>query len=259
MGLLGLVRTACRDAVEFLYPRQCLHCDAEAEGLFCTACAVEWDALRLKAACYGCGHSVADPELPCAWCHGKGRKHLHRVARLGKLDGPLRSAVLAQKYRGEWWVAEQLAEYLADSPPARSLLHDADVLVPVPLHPTRRFFRGFNQAEVVARVLARRFRKPVAFPVIRHRRTPPQVATLTPRQRWENVRDAFRLVDPMAVRARRVVVLDDVMTTGATIASVVRTLTPARPTQVSAVVLAVAESDRRRSRGSGTRIAVDAA
>lgn len=138
-----------------------------------------------------------------------------------------------------------LADRLLEQERVKGLMSETQVIVPVPLHRLRQVARGYNQAEVTARRLARRCRLPVARPVIRLRNTESQTNMTSAAQREENMRDAFALVDPKPVRGRHVVVVDDVMTTGATLRAVARALRPAKPASLCAVVLAVADPKGR--------------
>ncbi|MEM6560827.1 MAG: phosphoribosyltransferase family protein [Planctomycetota bacterium] len=237
-------RWAWQESVHFAYPQRCVHCETTSDEMFCGECETDWSATLAEPCCLACGRPVADAEVQCVWCGGRGRRRLDRVARLGVLDGPLRSAVVAQKYRGQWWVAERLADALADLPAARSVLADTDVLVAVPLHWSRQMARGYNQAGVIADVLAKRRGLPVTTPAVRHRRTLPQVHATSARQRWTNVRDAFRLTNPDAIAGKRVVIVDDVMTTGSTVGALAKAIEPAQPAAVGAVVLAVADAKK---------------
>jgi ComF family protein len=105
----------------------------------------------------------------------------------------------------------------------------------------RQFSRGYNQAAVIARYLSRKCCKPVAVPLSRIRRTETQTHFTSRRKRFKNLKDAFKLIDPKFVRGKRVLVIDDVMTTGATLQTVARALKPAEPESMSALILAVAD------------------
>lgn len=177
----------------------------------------------------------------CPYCQGAGLRPFERVAALGTFRDPLRHLIYATKYHRRWPVAERLADRLFAQESIREILDAADCLVPVPLHRLRQITRGFNQAEVVARRLARRCGKRVARPTIRLRNTPTQTHLHSRAKREENLRDAFGLVNERSIRGRHVAIIDDVMTTGATLQSLARTLRHADPASLSAIVLAVAD------------------
>jgi ComF family protein len=164
-----------------------------------------------------------------------------RVVALGTFRDPLRHLIYAAKYHGRWTVAERLADRLLEQEAIKGLMTVTDCLVPVPLHWLRHITRGFNQAEVLARRLAKRCGKRVERPVIRLRNTETQTHLHSRAKREENLKHAFGLVDRWSIRDRHVVIVDDVMTTGATLQSVARALAPAEPASVSAMVLAVAD------------------
>lgn len=158
-----------------------------------------------------------------------------RSLAAGAYDGALRAIVHALKYEGR----RSLAEPLADLMRARCarLLEDADCLVPVPLHPSRRRARGFNQALDLARWL-HSDNLPVCQALRRVRATPTQTG-LPAAQRHRNVRDAF-------TRSRRaptlpgsiVVLVDDVSTTGATLEACAKVLREMGAREVRAVTAA---------------------
>jgi ComF family protein len=127
----------------------------------------------------------------------------------------------------------------------KALLSETDLVVSVPLHRLRQISRGYNQADVIARRLASRCRIASARPVIRLRNTESQTNLTSAAQREQNMRDAFALVNPEHVHARHVVVVDDVMTTGATLRAFARALRPARPASLCAIVIAVADPKGR--------------
>jgi ComF family protein len=139
--------------------------------------------------------------------------------------GPAGQAVRRFKYRGSLAAGAELAGLIARRTPAEYLA-GAELLLPVPLHPWRLLRRGFNQACVLFRPLARRHGRELAAGLLRRRRhTRPQVG-LDAAARRENVAGAFDLARGTAarVRGRQVLLVDDVFTTGATAAECARVL-----------------------------------
>jgi len=114
---------------------------------------------------------------------------------------------------------------------------DFDGIAPVPLHLFRRRERGYNQAELLARGLAQRVAVPKVDVLRRVTATLPQVG-LSDAQRRENVRNAFRCARPEEVAGKRLLLVDDVMTTGATVAGAARALLDAGAERVSVLTLA---------------------
>lgn len=150
---------------------------------------------------------------------------------------PVRECIHALKYEGQRRYAPILAEIAR---PAFALLPIVDALVPVPLHPARERGRGFNQAVLIARSLA-----PTGLPVesgwlIRTRDTPPQVGK-NMEERQTNVADAFACPDPALMLGKRIALIDDVATTGATLDACARALRLAGAVSVHAVVIARAQ------------------
>ena len=188
---------------------------------------------------------LAYPQAPCPFCNGKGVHYYRRVLRLGTFSEPLKALIHQMKYHGRWNLAERLADRLFAQHRIRSLLEEADVIVPVPLHRWKQFRRGYNQAALIAERLANRAAKPFVRPAVRVRNTTSQTELRTRQDRLRNLRNAFRLRNSVAITGKHVVVIDDVTTTGATLQSLARTLRRAKPASLSALVLAVADPKHR--------------
>lgn len=118
---------------------------------------------------------------------------------------------------------------------------DFDLVVPVPLHAKRRRERGYNQSELIAKALAKQAGVPFVQGLVRIRPTLPQVG-LSHTERIENVRRAFHLAKGFEISKKRILLIDDVMTTGATAASAAQTLLDCGALRVS--ILTVARADR---------------
>lgn len=231
--------------------------------------------LLLPDPCLGCGTTLAaaSPFALCLACRGRLRRHRPGCPRCGRpLPGgrrlpdrcgacrrrapafahclapwsygpPLDAVIHALKYGRRPHLGQRLAAPLADwllaAPAGARIAAAAEMVVPVPLHPLRHLRRGYNQATALARPLARRLGLPCRHPLLRHRSTPPQ--SRLPRElRRTNVRGAFVALPGAARRlgGRRVLLVDDVATTGATLEAAADTLRLAGARSVTALVLA---------------------
>lgn len=242
-------RRLLSDLLEFCYPATCSGCRAPcpAAGFLCDECESSLQQLEAEPACPCCAMPLSVEGSPCPQCRGKGVPHYEKIVALGCFAPPLSELIHHMKYHGRWPLAEHLASRLLKQDCARALLAQADVLIPVPLHRLRQMLRGYNQAEVIASRLAQSGRLRVIQPVVRTRYTAAQTQQHSRIRRFGNLRKAFRLKDPQAIRGQRVLVIDDVMTTGATLQTLARVLRPAKPAQLSALVIAAADPRRARS------------
>ena len=204
-------------------------------------CPVCWVGIRLvlPPLCDRCGDPLPSWRLltiaegVCARCR-RAPPAFDCARAAGDYDGSLREIIHAFKYDGRRSLAAPLARLMRDH--GELVLRDADCVVPVPLHPWRRLTRGFNQAEE----LARRLDLPVARALWRTRATVPQ-SGLRPAQRRRNMREAFRvspLVRDGCLEDARVVLVDDVRTTGATLDACARVLKDAGAREVRALTVA---------------------
>jgi len=254
----GLAREALSALASVVIAPECAACGRALErpdlGAVCPAC---WQAVRrfTPPVCPACGISVSPhatgPAGPCEACQS-GARVVSAARAVGPYEGRLREIIHACKYERRPSLASPLATLLLEA--GREVLDGADVVVPVPLHWTRRHQRGFNQAEA----LATRLGVPVARALRRTRRTRPQVE-LPAGDRHRNVSGAFGLArcaggPPGRVRWRRgarplagriVVLVDDVATTGATLDACARVLLEAGAREVRALTAARVASPRR--------------
>ncbi len=222
---------AWRALVAALFPARCLGCRRRGAP-FCPAC---WQALpRLRGTlCPRCARPLAVAGT-CAAC-ARRPPALRAVRAACVYDGAIRAAIHRLKYGQERHLADPLAALLLECLAARPLTVDA--LVPVPLDRARARARGYNQAGLLAAPVAAALGVPVAADwLARQRPTRPQVG-LSAAARRANVRGAFRCPTP-DVAGRRVLLVDDVMTTGATLEACAEALVAAGAARVYGLVVA---------------------
>lgn len=244
-ALLARARHLGSTLADFCYPNTCSVCNQLSNTIWCEGCEKQLADLQFAPSCEVCAMPLSEHLAPCPYCEGKGLRPFDRIARLGIYTPPLKDLVLRVKYFNDWPLAERLAGRLWEQDSVRAILADADVIVPVPLHWRRQAMRGFNQAEVVARRLGRKAKKPVKLAVVRLRDTPTQTAMHKRAARLENLKNAFGCVNPRAVKGRRVVIIDDVMTTGATLQTMAREVNRHKPAGISVIVMAIADPKGR--------------
>ena len=229
--------------LDLLLPRYCTLCGCDAAGVVCAACAIDLAERWEGPYCDACGRGKAG-DAECVACGGRGHGAVDATVRLGEYDPPTRRLLLEAKFRRRPEVAAWLGARLGGAAARRGV--GADVVVPLPLHRRRLIARGYNQCEHLARGAAGVLGLPVARPIVRDRATAVQSRQTSVAGRRANVRDVFLLPDPAAVAGRRVLLVDDILTTGATLRSAARCLRGGNPTAIIAAVAAVATMDTHR-------------
>lgn len=237
----GLLFAIARAGVDLLFPWSCFACGADAGEPICEACLAGVHWMSGGASCPRCGLPYASgPDHPCARCtrHPPAFGSVRAVARYeprSEAEDPLGRAIRAFKYGERRGVGRFLGRLLAERCPFDAA--EYDVIVPIPLDLHRLRDRGFNQAMVLARALSRRFSRPIVRLLRRTRSTVPQVG-LDERTRRANLRRAFGVDDPVAARGRRILLVDDVVTTGTTVEACARALLSAGAKSADVVALA---------------------
>ena len=177
---------------------------------------------------------VSSPGHRCRSCRERP-PHFDQALAAGCFEGPLREAIHVFKYRPLRTLGSPLGAWMAEQV---RLVHPLDRVLPVPLHRTRLRMRGFNQALLLAAAVGRRFSIVLDHDaLVRIRPTRPQVE-LNGAEREQNVHGAFALKRPGAVAGMRILLVDDVFTTGATLNECSRALKEAGAASVTAFTLA---------------------
>lgn len=222
MNLLwGKIRHSIGLGLDLLYPPRCGGCGAAGQGWWCPACAAG-EAPLGEAGITRARLDDGRPLLEIAW------------ARFGP---PLREGIHALKYGGSPQLAGPFGERMAQAWQAGAAGWTADLIAPVPLHAARQRERGYNQSERLAEVVARVIGCPLERAALARLRATAQQAQLDRDARQANVAGAFA-ARPDRVSGRRVLVIDDVYTTGATLRSCAAALYAAGAADVAALTLA---------------------
>lgn len=214
---------------DLFYPQRCVGCERRASDVLCREC---FDALPTigRPVCARCGMPTAFETFACEDCKNVDFAFEGARAPL-RYEGVGKEIVHCLKYAGYTRVVERLAAPLMAGELERGVRFDA--VVPVPLHRSRLRRRGFNQAALLARGVARRINAPVSDTLEAVRRTQDQV-DLSAEERRANVEGAY------TARARvrgTILLVDDVFTTGATMSSCAGTLSRAGAQEVYALSL----------------------
>ncbi|MEK7286398.1 MAG: ComF family protein [Nitrospirota bacterium] len=206
---------------DIIYPASCIHCDLpmpSAEGIFCAHCKANVIPLS-QLACSICdlpfvseAATSHSPSHYCGDCH-KDQPPFSKAITPFFYEGPLATAICKFKYEKKSHLAKPLGTMLADHLPPM----DVDFVTAIPLHPNRLRNREFNQSLLLAREVSRLRKIPLLIDeMVRVKETVPQVG-LHHKEREENIKGAFHVIREAAVRNFRILLIDDVYTTGATL------------------------------------------
>jgi competence protein ComFC len=215
--------------LDLIFPPKCLVCGASGSDIFCRACL---DDIRpIGSFCEICGKPHQDglygeTSAKCSDC--KSLEPPFDLARsIAKYDGSLKAAIHKFKFRNKKGLAAPLAgimiEHLSKSP-WQNILPIIDIVTAVPLHRKRQNERGYNQSEILARSVAEKFGLNFSSGILEKVKDTKRQFDLKRAERFSNVRGAFKAVNEVCVNGRNVLLVDDILTTGATAAECARLL-----------------------------------
>lgn len=232
-GILSDLRLAPEAFLSLFFPPVCVVCGSllvRQESIICLECLTELPRTKY--------HELEDnPVEKLFW----GRVNVeHAAAFFRYVKGSAYHSILHQlKYQGKKeigiWMGEAYGYELLDSP-----FQQADVIIPVPLHPSKQKRRGYNQSEMIALGISKILKIPMDTSLI-IRKVDSDTQTKKNRlERWENVSEIFELTNPGLLKDKHIVLVDDVITTGATLEGIILSIEKQVSCRVSILCLAVA-------------------
>lgn len=172
---------------------------------------------------------------------GVPRLHHATAVYLFRKKGTVRNVVHAMKYHGNTELCLMMGRQMGLELLSSGRFDDVDVLVPVPLHWLRRLWRGYNQSELLCRGIGEVLKVPVCTDAVRRHRYTRQQSLQQGQQRSDNVADAFSLRNAKRVAGKHVLLVDDVITTGATLASCANTIATVEGVHISVAAFSMAQ------------------
>jgi ComF family protein len=232
--------------LDLIFPVFCLGCNRE-KFLLCKSCQ-EKIPIKSTQVCPVCEKAITLDGVLCSQCKSFSDAPLDQLIVSSDYKNQLLSKMIHYfKYRFIAAFAQPLGQIMLLAL-EKNKFSIPDFIIPVPLHPRRWRWRGFNQSEMLARFISQNLYMGIEIEVldkivIRKKHTPPQMTVKNRQKRRENINNAFAInnepaYDPNLIRGKKILLVDDVCTTGSTLFECARTIQKLKPKKISAIVLA---------------------
>lgn len=233
--------TLINSLIIFVYPAQCRCCQKPmGVGKVPYICDECWSLVELieKPFCEICGKPLTESKGVCKDCR-KNPPIYSKARAIARYNKTMRQTIHLLKYEKKKVMLKYLSVLIRKQLPDLLALEDYDYLLPVPLHKKRLRERGFNQAELIGRIIGSSFDVQMTSDnLTRIRNTLPQSSLETSKEKHRNVQDAFVLRNPERIKEKKILIVDDILTTGATVSEIARVLLDAEAEQVDVFTLA---------------------
>lgn len=238
-------KEAWETVLNIIWPRTCLSCGDKlsAAGIKDTLCVSCFKKIlpNLPPFCHHCGRQLKRPFLTKHICARCARKPLYFDRALSPLryEGPVKELLHQFKYSQKDYLGKPLSDFIISFLREYNFPVDyMDMLIPIPLHEAKLREREFNQAYILSAHVAAAFNKEVCGTALIRRRATRTQTDLKPEERFTNVENCFAVTDSAKIKSKNILLVDDVLTTGATASEAARTLKEAGARIVFALTLA---------------------
>ncbi len=229
-----VVQEIIKDFISLFYPNYCLACSTSlvrGEEIVCSGCLLDMPKTNFHKADNNPLLERLSLRMPL-----KQAFAYYHFKKGSKVQGLLHSL----KYNNHPEIGVKIGKVMGQEIVNEGFENTFDIIVPVPLHPSRRRIRGYNQSEELAKGLSETLKIPYTENFIKRRVKTQTQTRKTKLHRWQNVRDVFEMKDQQEIRGKRVLLVDDVVTTGATLEACANTLLAAGCSELSIACIAVA-------------------
>ncbi|MBO7244122.1 MAG: ComF family protein [Alphaproteobacteria bacterium] len=216
---LYFISTTCKNIIDFAFPHVCLCCDntIEKEKIFCDKCFSKIIFIQ-GSICYRCGKKVSllptEEKILCSNCLKK-RPIYDKARAVFQYNAVSKNAILKFKNTGKIEYAHPFVFLLQQA--GKDLFLETDLIIPVPMHWKRKLSRGYNQAGILAQILSKKTKIPYNENILIRARHTPKQEKKTKAERIKNVKNAFVVNHPEKIKNKSILIIDDVLTTGATV------------------------------------------
>lgn len=233
------------DLLDCIYPQSCPICKKPLNQGEKDICSICWMNLAIlpHSFCPYCKSFFEEDDSVfkhgCVLLTRSADRKILAVRSLGTFDDYYKTLIHRVKYDKKIPLGKRLARRLGEQAAKERDFLNCDLVIPVPLYRARKRDRGFNQSEILAEGISKALNVTVSGDILKRTKNTKDQTNLNAEQRKENVRNAFAVTQPEKVMGRKVILVDDVMTTGATLNECARMLLDAEAIRVFAVTLAV--------------------
>lgn len=228
--------------LDIFFPSVCIGCSSLGSKI-CEPCLCSLRSVDTHE-CLSCGNKLTSPFTHCLQCEGK--REVLQILSFWLYESTMKKAIWSFKYKQNRRAIAELCFYIKTEALAHLLLlkntNSNTVFIPVPLHPNKERERGYNQSAQLALLLSAMTGIPTAKDaVLRRKETQSQTRCSSRAERASNVRGAFQIAKPTSITQKRVIIVDDVVTTGSTAREIAREL--GRYTKITPCVVCLAREE----------------